>query len=437
MIAKALVVVCTLAGTCPAQPDPEARQKLELAQDAVEQLDTLSYALTFRAEGLFNLNHEVNSEVRMMRDPEQRDRWSVRWSGRAQMPGLDPVEFLMSTDGVNMTWVNHKTREWHKRNKAAARGETMDLLAFAWIDELAEPRPFQSHIDASTIRSEPAMEIDGVPVDVVYVEAGKGQPKRWSLGREDRLPHRLEWVFSGEGITGKWVFDVKALAVNTPMTAQDFEIAVPDGYTAKDSTVVAPAPAPTPGDRTTTTPGDRTSTTTRPPARTVGTEVGNLAPDFELARARVDGASPGGERVSLASLKGGIVVLDFFGSWNVQSRNAAPQLKELAERYKDRGVKWASLAVRERDDQKPIDFMKENGLDWTLLLQADDVAKMYKVRVYPTYFVIDREGVIAHVALGFDREKTGPAIAEAIEKLLAAAPATVTPSGAEGDDGGK
>jgi thiol-disulfide isomerase/thioredoxin len=148
--------------------------------------------------------------------------------------------------------------------------------------------------------------------------------------------------------------------------------------------------------------------------------VNDLAPDFELA-------TPTGEKVKLSSLKGSVVVLDFWGTWCLPCRQAAPEVQKLSDTFKDKGVKVFGLAVREKSDQEPTTYWQENKHTYGLLLKADDVAKTYKVRMYPTYVVIGKEGEIVHIAAGYEPGKTMPAVTDAVERALAGAPAGKAP----------
>jgi peroxiredoxin len=70
--------------------------------------------------------------------------------------------------------------------------------------------------------------------------------------------------------------------------------------------------------------------------------VGDLAPDFNL----VDGA---GQKVSLASLRGSVVMLAFVTSWCPFSEAEQPHLKELADHYRGANVKVVAVDVKEDD----------------------------------------------------------------------------------------
>ncbi len=431
-VRTAVIVAGVVGWACAAmgQPDPLARQKLEQAADTIKNLTALSYRMTHRSEGLFGLDQRAETAVKMLRASENPTRWLVLWSGTIKTAGEEETSLLANLDQQTgmMTWVDDQKQEWIRKPERDFRQGPNDRKAFAWIAAIADHEPLKDQIDAPEMEVQPDETVDGVLCDVILVRPEKSQPRRWAIGKEDHLIRRLEWVFEGGGMSGRWLFQMAEVTANPELTPADFSIPVPDGYRK-----VEPAPPPPPPTTTGTrtdprAPGAAPATT----IRNIGTAVGDLAPDFELVLADVEGAGSE-ERVRLSSLHGRVVVLDFWGSWNVKSKSAAPEMHALVEKFKGQPVRVLGMTIREKDKAKPIRFMKEHGYEWSILLDADEIAKQYRVRVFPTYYVIDGEGVIVHTEVGFEKEKTMTALTAAIEKALASSAAVISPAG--GDDG--
>jgi thiol-disulfide isomerase/thioredoxin len=257
----------------------------------------------------------------------------------------------------------------------------------------------------------------------VLVRPETGTPKRWAIGKEDHLPRRMEMLLEGGGIKGRFVYELTNVTANPPLTPEDADIAYPEGYIKNEAPPPPPPPPPGNDPAATATPGARTGPEApAAPVKVVGAAVGNIAPDFELTRADLDGK--GEEKVRLSALRGRAVVLEFGGSWNARSRAGHPELKALAERFRDKPVTIATVSVREKDPAKPVEYMKQNAYPWALLLAGDEAAKLYRVRVYPTYFVITPDGDIAHVALDYEKGKTLTKVEQLLDLFSADAPAT-------------
>jgi peroxiredoxin len=97
-----------------------------------------------------------------------------------------------------------------------------------------------------------------------------------------------------------------------------------------------------------------------------------------------------------------------------------PRLQSLYGEYRDRGFEVIAVEAK-RDTERAIRFIEENGLTYTLLENAEDeaeiVASIFRVRSFPSSFIIDRNGSVMFFHLGFeagDEEQ----IEEEILKLL-------------------
>ena len=82
-----------------------------------------------------------------------------------------------------------------------------------------------------------------------------------------------------------------------------------------------------------------------------------------------------------------------------------PRLQPLYEKYKDQGFEIIAVDGK-RDTERATKFIEENGLTYTMLENAEDeaeiVGKIFKVRAYPSSFLIDREGKVMYFHLGFE-----------------------------------
>lgn len=122
--------------------------------------------------------------------------------------------------------------------------------------------------------------------------------------------------------------------------------------------------------------------------------VGKPAPDFTLK-------SLDGTDVSLSSLKGKIVILDFWATWCGPCRKGLPVLMEIAKaRANDNVVLWA--VDLDESKSKVEDFLKKKGWNLPVLLDAKGkVSQKYGVGGIPHTVVIGPDGVIHSVEIGF------------------------------------
>lgn len=115
-------------------------------------------------------------------------------------------------------------------------------------------------------------------------------------------------------------------------------------------------------------------------------QVGNPAPDFSLET--VDGA-----QVSLSDLRGTPVLINFWATWCGPCVVEMPNIQEYYERYPGR---FEVLAVNADESQREVAaFAGKMNLTFPLLLDpGNQVNSLYRLRGYPTTFLVDAEGVV-------------------------------------------
>lgn len=119
-----------------------------------------------------------------------------------------------------------------------------------------------------------------------------------------------------------------------------------------------------------------------------------------------------GKPFALSSLKGKVVLLDFWASWCVPCRKSNPHVKALYEKYKKKGFDVVYVAdndSRPEDALKAIDqdgikkyhhvlrglkTLKDANGKMTGFDKSEDVSEQYAIHFLPTKYLIDREGNI-------------------------------------------
>jgi peroxiredoxin len=115
-------------------------------------------------------------------------------------------------------------------------------------------------------------------------------------------------------------------------------------------------------------------------------EVGSLAPDFQL-----DTLS--GDAVRLSDYRGKTVLLNFWATWCAPCRLEMPAIESRFEEHK------LDLMVLGIDFDEPASdvqtFVQELGLTFTILLDpGGEVQKLYRIRGYPSTYIVDSDGVV-------------------------------------------
>ena len=137
-------------------------------------------------------------------------------------------------------------------------------------------------------------------------------------------------------------------------------------------------------------------------------QVGKVAPDIQLP-------NPQGTVVPLSSLRGKVVLVDFWAQWCGPCRKENPNIVDAYHKFRDKGFEVYGVSL-DRSREKWLQGIEEDGLIWTqgsdLKYWQSEAARTYNINAIPASFLLDKEGRI------IARNLRGPSLHQKLKEIL-------------------
>lgn len=300
-----------------------------------------------------------------------------------------PMQTIYS-DGKTLTVYHPQAKTYQQREIEADSILIGDLTLVGFTAVALEPRfgeVLEQYFGQNFTKAQAkgSSKVGSVPCRVVEV-SGKGGTMTLYLGSKDGLVYRMVYKMA-EGETYEEI--ATNVQVNPTIPQNVFAFKPPaDAKKAEPETQAAQSEGP-------------------------DTLKDQDAPDFSLS-------DLDGNTVSLSELKGKVVFLDFWATWCPPCRESLPHTQALSQHEKAKTGDLVVLAVNAREEADKVkQYLQSNGYSFRVVLDKDgEVLNRYKVQGIPTFVLINRDGKVVWVQVGFARgmEKQ---LAEAVAKALA------------------
>jgi thiol-disulfide isomerase/thioredoxin len=146
--------------------------------------------------------------------------------------------------------------------------------------------------------------------------------------------------------------------------------------------------------------------------------IGKPFPEFRMTDIRDN-------PVTSESLKGKVLVVDFWASWCGPSKAVSPIMQTVHKKFAESELVVIGANAWERDDEGVPVKSKDNAAEYAqkkrytyLMTYGNDaLAQQCRVQVVPTIFVVDKQGIVKQVFVGSDPDLQSK-LEEVIEPLL-------------------
>jgi len=140
-------------------------------------------------------------------------------------------------------------------------------------------------------------------------------------------------------------------------------------------------------------------------------DIGKKAPTFQLRNLR-------GKEMALSSLRGKVVLINFWATWCGPCREEMPSMEALYGHYDRADFEILAISIDTVSAEQVRSYVETFGFRFPILLdQRLSVYELYQVRVVPASFLVDREGMMQERILGA-QDWNDPDIRGFIDKLV-------------------
>lgn len=418
------------------QGDAKALALLDAARKAIIETKALSFKVTLAGSG------SATSTANISLARAQVGGWKVTAKGENLMPpshskpppgkkevkdgvgiekpandALKATPFDLAFDGVNARSIRTTEKEVIEgaiKDDAGLQNFFASQRAGGILPwEMLAKEPFQL-ASTTTVSIDGTIEVGGVKCNVLKVETkappAKGGVRshggaivKYAFGEQDNLLRSVERTVApvtgapGDAKAPGMTLTLTELRTDGAAVLGVFSPSIPDGFVVKPigaKSNETPEGMPAKPDQATkpSKPGDAA----KPAVDKSGLlAVGSEAPDWTLK-------DPQGNEVKLSSLRGNVVMMDFWATWCGPCKAAMPGVQKMHEKFADKGVKIYGVNMAERDDgTKAKKYFADSKFTYGLLMGGDEVANQYKVRGIPTFYLIGKDGKILYTGSGF------------------------------------
>lgn len=363
-----LILLVLMVSSC--SEDTNLTEPLDILKQSHERstkIQSAEYSLdfTFKAP---NMDNELSAKVTLV-----RDTLNTAYPMKIYAEYKDGTKIAYQNE--NFTLVDNVNKKYIQitKDQDPSRFLIENFLnsSFEMVAPITSYDMYISEFKDS-MKLESVVEIDGVKAYLLtsskhYPEFDVNASMKMYVRKSDLLRFREEIYQVRGNDTVKYISNLKEVKLDGKIDDAIFTLKKPEGYTEEDLGAAEPK---------------------------ASVDVGSMAPDFQLK-------DESGKMVSLSNFKGKVLVLDFWGTWCKWCVKAMPELQKVHQHFSGKNALVLGISCQEPPGADPVQFKKDNKVNYQTLLEGDKTAMDYGVTGFPTMFVVGKDGTVLYRKSGF------------------------------------
>lgn len=111
-----------------------------------------------------------------------------------------------------------------------------------------------------------------------------------------------------------------------------------------------------------------------------------------------------GEEVHTQQLKGKVILFDFLEVWCGPCFVSVPKVQALYDKYKARGLQVYGVSFETKQLDAMRNMVEKFKISFPILIGNEEVRRNYEVEAIPRYMIINRDGNVSFIKIGFSEE---------------------------------
>lgn len=335
-------------------------------------------------------SNNLKSAVFIKRDIDTREgqkietveKYYIHWGKEVQFHNLmyrieDTLGTIVTYDGTVWKIKDTKTKKILYSEDMTEIATLTDELLFYIQNFLKDPNFTGDLIKGIDFKYHGEKQIDKELCDVVSYTIPKPKffqdgdlKKKYYIGIKDGIIRKIEFEIYKDTLLTETVESYFTFSsINQDISPDLFVQSVPEDYTQEKYSFEKSE------DETTL-------------------KIGELAPDWTLYDSY-------GNPHSLTDYRGKIILLDFWATWCKWCIKSIPKLQSIHNNFLN-DVVVLGISCNEKKEANPLKFLNDNGGNYTVLLNGENIVDDYGITGYPTTFLIGKDGKILWNYTGYD-----------------------------------